>query len=71
MDDQRVERRPALGRIDAGDRVRAGRVRGEAVDGLGRNRDRLAGADQPRRLGDRVGVGRHDTGVLRVHRPAL
>ena len=43
VDDQRVEARPALGRIDPRHGFRIGRIRGEAVDGLGRHRDRLAG----------------------------
>ena len=41
MDDQRVEARPALGRVDPRDRLGIGGVGGEAVDGLGRHRDRL------------------------------
>ena len=52
MDDQRIEARPALGLVDARDRLAIGRVGGEAVDGLGRHRDRLArrrSAAPPRR----------------------
>ena len=45
---------PALGLVDAGDGFGVGGVGGEAVDGLGRNRDRLAGEDQARGLGDRI-----------------
>ena len=52
MDDERIEARPALGFVDARDRFGIGRVRGEAVDGLGGDRDRLAGEDQPRRFRD-------------------
>ena len=54
MDDQRVEARAALGGIDARDRFGVGGVGGEAVDGLGRHRDRLAGEHQPRGFGDRL-----------------
>ena len=42
MGDQRVEARALLGRIDAGDRLGIGRVRAEAVDGLGREGDETA-----------------------------
>ena len=71
MDDQRVEARPALGGVDARDRLAVGGVGGEAVDGLGRHRDQLAGADQPRRLGDRLGAVGQDAGVLRATARAL
>ena len=63
MDDQRIEARPALGLVDARDRLGVGRVGGKAVDRLGRHRDRLAGQDQPRRFGDRVVV---ETAMTRV-----
>ena len=63
VDDQRVEARPALGGVDARDGFGIGGVGGEAVDGLGRHRDRLAGQHQPRRFGDR----RHrSNGMTRV-----
>jgi hypothetical protein len=68
VDDQRIEARAALGGVDARDRFGIGGVGGEAVDGLGRHRDRLAGEDQPRRLGDRLVVERQDAGVLRATR---
>ena len=71
MDDERIEARTALGFVDAGDRFAVGRVGGEAVDGLGRHRDGLAGRDQPRRFGDRRRAIGQDAGVLRAHRGAL
>ena len=49
---QGVEAWSSLGFIDSCDRLGVGRVGGEAIDRLGRNRDRLAGEDQPRSLGD-------------------
>ena len=52
VDDQRVEAGPALGLVDPRDCLGVGRVGGEAVDRLGRHRDRLAGEDQPRGFGD-------------------
>ena len=41
--DQRIERGPALGRIEPGDRLAVGRVGAEPIDGLGRKRDEPAG----------------------------
>ena len=52
MDDQWVEVRPALGFVDARYGFRIGRVRGQPVDRLGRDRDRLSGENQPRGLRD-------------------
>lgn len=54
MDNQRVEAWSSLGFVDARNRLGVGSVSGEAVDRLGCDRDRLAGEDQPRRLGDRI-----------------
>ncbi len=54
MDDQRVEARPVLGREDAGHRPVVGGVGAQAVDGLGREGDQAAGAQQLAR----GGVGR-------------
>ena len=42
MRNQRIERRPALGLVEAGDGGRVGGIRPEAVDGLGRERDQPA-----------------------------
>ena len=39
---ERIEARTALGREDAGDRLAVGRVGGEPIDGLGRQRDQRA-----------------------------
>ena len=50
MDDQRVEARPAFGRVDARYRFRIGRIGGQAVNGLGRNGDRFARKNQARGL---------------------
>ena len=49
MGDQRIEARPAFGLEDAGDGLAIGRVAGEAVDGLGRDRDDFAGFEQRQR----------------------
>ena len=46
VDDQRVPGRPPLEREDLGDRLVAVGARAEAVHGLGRKRDQLAGGDQ-------------------------
>ena len=58
--DQRIERRPALGLVDARDRPPGGRIGAEAVDRLGRERDQPAGGKDVRRLGDRAGIGRQN-----------
>ncbi len=42
MGDQGIERWPALGRVEPGDRTRIGCVRAQAIDGLGRERDQPA-----------------------------
>ena len=49
MGDQRVEGRPALGAVDAGDRGRIGGVGTEPIDGLGRERDQPALGQHARR----------------------
>ena len=46
MDDQRIELRSLLGRIDSGNRLVIGRITAEPVDGLGRKRHQLAVAQQ-------------------------
>ena len=51
MGDQRIEGRPALGLVEAGDRGRIGGVRAEAVNGLGRERDQPARAQGTRGRG--------------------
>ena len=64
MDDQRVEGRPALGGEDRRDRAVVAGVGAEAVDGLGREGDERARAQQPGRGGDAArAVGKPD-GVL-------
>ena len=52
MHDQRVVRRAALGAVDPGHRRVVGRDRAEAVDGLGRERDKAAAAQGRGGLGD-------------------
>ena len=47
MHDQRVEAWSSLGLVDARYCLGVGRVGCEPIDSLGRNRDRLAGEDQP------------------------
>ena len=49
MGDQRIEGRPALGLVEAGDRGRIGGVGAEAIDGLGRERDQPAFGQDTRR----------------------
>ena len=44
--DQGIEAGPLLGGVDAGDRLAAGRVGAEAVDGFGRKGDESASADE-------------------------
>ena len=61
MDDQGIEGGPALGFVNPGDGLRIGRVGGEPVNRLGRDRDRLAGQDQARRQGDAVVVEGKDS----------
>jgi hypothetical protein len=46
MHDQRMIGRPPLGGEDPGDGCRVGRIRPEPVDGLGREGDQFAGAQQ-------------------------
>ncbi len=57
MDDQRVEAWPALSREDLGDGAFVGRIAAEPVDGLGREGDEPAGAQQRGGAGDRPGGG--------------
>ena len=56
MRDQRIEFRPALRRVERGDGARVRRVGAEPVDGLGREGDEAAAAQEGRSLGD---AGRH------------
>ena len=56
MGDQRIERRPALGVIEAGDGLPVGRVGAEAVDRLGRERDETARRQHARRIRDGRGI---------------
>jgi len=55
MDDQRVEARPALGGEDLGDRLIAGCVGAQAIDGLGRKGDEPARDQGFGSLGDGLG----------------
>ena len=57
MDDQRVEARPALSRENLGDGALVGRIAAEPIDGLGREGDEPAGAQQRGGAGDRPGGG--------------
>src|SRR5919108_1809912 len=54
MRDQRVEAWSALGLEDARNRSAVGRIGREAIDGLGRNGDHVAGLDQGQRLRLRI-----------------
>ena len=58
--DQRIERRPALGLVDARDRPPRGRIGAEAIDRLGGESDQPAGGKDARRLGHRAGIGRQN-----------
>src|SRR6185437_3103063 len=58
MDDERVELRPLLRRENPGDGLVVGGVGAEAIDGLGRERDKLARAQQ---LGRAVEIGGGET----------
>ena len=60
VNNQWVEGGSSLGLVDSRDGFGVGRVAGEAVDRLGRDRDRLAGEDQARGLGDRFVAERKD-----------
>jgi hypothetical protein len=57
MGNERIELWPCLRRINAGDGRVRGRVGGQAVNGLGWNRDETAAADHRRRLGDSSRIG--------------
>ena len=57
MGDERIERRAALGLIEARDGAPVGRVGAEAVDRLGRKRDEAAGGKHARRVRNRCGIG--------------
>ena len=70
VDDQRIEARPALGFVDAGDGAGVRRVGGEAVDRLGRHRDRLPVTDQRGGGGDRLGPEWPYLGALARHAAA-
>ena len=54
---QRIECRPAFGFVEARDGAAVGRIRAEAVDGLGRKGDKSAGGKDAHRVRDRSGVG--------------
>ena len=69
MRDQRIERGPSLRRIKPRDGSSIRRVRPKPVDGLGRERDETAVADEPRRLGNARRVRGADARVPR-HRAA-
>ncbi len=70
MHDQWVEPRPALGGKDCRDGPLVGGVGAEPVNGLGRERDKLPGAQQPRRAFDRVPVSRGERRGHGTSRPA-
>jgi len=65
MHDQRVEGGPALRGENVGDRAFVGCIRTEPVDGLGREGDEPASAQQSGSLGDRLGVSGYDQDRLR------
>ena len=60
MSNERIERRPALGRIETRDRLPVGGVGAEPVDRLGRKRDQPTGGEGARRLGYRLVSGDDD-----------
>ena len=66
--DQRIERRSALGLIEAGDRLGVGGVGAEPVDGLGREGDEAARGQHARgQRGRRATLGRTVPGRLRLY----
>jgi hypothetical protein len=65
VDDQRVEARPALNHKDLGNGAVVGRIRTEPINGLGREGDELARAQQSGSLGDCLGGGGYDQDWLR------
>src|SRR5215472_2149912 len=65
VDDQRVEARPALDHKDLSNGAVVGRIRTEPINGLGREGDEPARAQQPGSLGDRLGGGGYDQDWLR------
>ena len=68
MGDERIDRRPLLGGVDRRDRRIRGRVRREAVDGLGRHGDEAARAKARGRGGDRLRACLRDAGHFAVER---
>ena len=56
VNDQRVEIGPPLCRIDAGDRLCIACLGGQAIDRLGRHRDRLTRRDKRGRLRDSCAI---------------
>ncbi len=55
MDDEGIEARPALGRVDLGDGLVLRRVGAEPIDGLGRKGDELAFDQSLGGMGDGMG----------------
>ena len=68
MGDERIDRRPLLGRVDRRDRRVRGRVRREAVDGLRRHGDEASSAKACGRGGDRLRACLRETGDFAVKR---
>ena len=63
MRDQRIERRASLRRVEPCDRGADGRIRAEAVNRLGRKRDKPAHRENARGIGHRIRVcGKHPRG---------
>ena len=56
--DQRIERGPALGGIEARHRLAVGRIGAEPIDGLGREGDEPAGRKAARRRSNGLSAGR-------------
>ena len=63
--DQRIEGRPALGFIEAGDGEGVGRIGAEAVNRLRRERHEAAALQAAHRIADRGGVGSRHAGRRR------
>ena len=64
MHDQRIEGGPALGRVYPRHRLARSRVGGEAIDCLGGDGHRLAGADQGGRFDERCSIVGEDQGFV-------
>ena len=71
MDDERIERRPALGREHPQHGLRVERIRGQAIDRLGGHADQQAGLQRGRGRGDIHARSVHMPGIRQAAEPRL